>query len=315
MATKKSIGIDLGGTNIACALVEDGKLLHKVSIPTRAKEGKEYVFNAIFEAIESILAQTNTSKEEVEGIGIGVPGLVDIDRGVVKLAPNLFWEHVPVKEIIEKKFKLPVAVDNDANAAALGEVLNGAGKGNNDVVCITIGTGIGSGLIINGKIHHGLNGGAGEFGHVTVKEDGPLCNCGNQGCLETLTSATAIANEGMKILKASKTSILAQFVTEGQPLGAKEVFLAAEKGDKECKEVIEQACKSLGMALANVVNLLNPQQIIVGGGVSHAGDALFRPLTKWINHYSLDILNKDLSVDPAQLGNDAGIVGAAGLIN
>ncbi|WP_350344191.1 ROK family protein [Proteinivorax tanatarense] len=311
---KKRIGIDIGGTNIACGLVEEGQILYKTSLATNASEGKESVFNSIFKAVQMVLDNTETTIKQIAGIGVGVPGMVDMDTGVVKLAPNLYWEYVPVKEILEKKFKVPVVVDNDANAAALGEVLSGAGKGNKDVVCITIGTGIGAGLIINGKIHHGKSGGAGEFGHTIVNEKGPLCNCGSRGCLETLTSATAIVNKGKDILQQESDSILKDCIVEGQPLGAKEIFLAAQKGDKWCKEVIEESCKHLGMALANVVNLLNPEQIIVGGGVSQAGEALFRPLKKWVNYYSLDILNKDLSVDPAELGNDAGIIGAAGLI-
>ncbi|SES84390.1 ROK family protein [Anaerobranca gottschalkii] len=306
------IGVDLGGTNIAAALVKkDGSIIKKISNPTEANKGKDVVITNLIATIEELLGYVDHNKK-IKGIGIGIPGVCDIEKGLVKFAPNLFWENVEIVKILESKFNLPVFIDNDANAAALGEVWCGAGKGKRDIVCITLGTGVGCGIILNGEIFHGAGNGAGELGHITVKEDGPKCNCGNNGCLEVLVAAPAIAKKGKDALLKGDT--LLRDITDLEKLTAKDVFDAAKKGDKICLDIIKDVANNLGLAIANVINILNPQMIIIGGGVAAAGDILFKPLEEVVAKRALKDLYKDVEIVPAQLGNDAGIIGAAALV-
>lgn len=309
------IGVDLGGTNIAAAVVNDsGEILLKISNPTMAKEGQEGTVNRIIGTIKELIEKYD-SRAEYKGIGIGVPGVCDIPNGIVKFAPNLFWKDVPIKEILQKEFSIPTYIDNDANAAALGEAWTGAGKDKRHIVCITLGTGVGSGLILNGDIFHGAQT-AGELGHVTVLEDGPKCNCGNTGCLETLAAAPGIARIAKDAVLEGKETILNNYV-QGEDftgLTAKEVFDSAKEGDLVANKIVEDVARYLGLALANVINLLNPELIVIGGGVAAAGETLFVPLKKVVEERALTDLYNDVEIVAAQLGNDAGIIGAAALI-
>ena len=283
------IGVDIGGTNIAAAIVsDDGKVLYKKSNPTNADKGPQGSIDVIISTIRELMENTELSSR-VRGIGIGVPGVCDIKKGIVEFAPNLFW-----------------------NAAALGEAWCGAGQGKKNIVCITLGTGVGSGLILNGDIFHGAKNGAGELGHITVVEDGPKCNCGNTGCLEALAAAPAILKAGKKAVTEGKETLLSEIGTDN--LTTKDVFDAAKNGDKVSLEIVNQVAHHLGLALANVVNILNPEQIIIGGGVAAAGEILFNPLKEIIKMRALKGLYDCLEVVEAQLGNDAGIVGAAALV-
>ncbi|SHK21631.1 glucokinase [Anaerobranca californiensis DSM 14826] len=309
---KLIIGVDLGGTNIAAALVKnDGSIVEKISNPTEANKGKDMVITNLMATIEELLGYVEDNKK-IKGIGIGIPGVCDIEKGLVKFAPNLFWENVEIVKILESKFNLPVFIDNDANAAALGEVWCGAGKGKKNIVCITLGTGVGCGIILNGAIFHGAGNGAGELGHITVKEDGPKCNCGNNGCLEVLVAAPAIAKMGKEALLKGDT--LLKTITDREKLTAKDVFDAAKKGDKVCLDIIGNVANNLGLAIANVINILNPEMIIIGGGVAAAGDILFNPLKEVVAKRALKDLYKDVEIVSAQLGNNAGIIGAAALV-
>lgn len=306
------IGVDIGGTNIAAAIVsQEGKILYKKSNPTNADKGPQESINVIISTIKELMANTDLAFS-VRGIGIGVPGVCDIKNGIVEFAPNLFWNNVNIVEIMEKEFSLPTYIDNDANAAAKGEAWCGAGRGKKNIVCITLGTGVGSGLILNGEIFHGAKNGAGELGHITVIEDGPKCNCGNTGCLEALVAAPAILKAGKKAISQGKETLLAEIDLE--KLTTKDVFDGAKKGDEVSLEIVMNVANNLGLALANVVNILNPEQIIIGGGVAAAGDILFNPLKEIIEKRALKGLFDDLEIVEAQLGNDAGIVGAAALV-
>lgn len=309
------IGVDLGGTNIAAAVVDEkGKILLKISNPTMVREGQEGTIQRLIETIRELVTKYKLNGEYI-GIGIGVPGVCDIPNGIVKFAPNLFWKDIPIKDILQKEFNIPTFIDNDANAAALGEAWSGSGKGKKHIVCITIGTGVGSGLILNGGIFHGAQS-AGEIGHVTVLEDGPLCNCGNKGCLETLTAAPAIAKAAKKAVLSGKETLLSKYVKGGDFTGltAKEVFESAKAGDHVAETIVQEVANYLGLTLANVINILNPEQIIIGGGVAAAGDTLFNPLKKVIKERSLTDLYNNVEIVPARLGNDAGIIGAAALV-
>lgn len=306
------VGVDIGGTNIAAAIVnEEGKILYKRSNPTNADRRPNGILDVIISTIKELMENTELSRE-VKGIGIGVPGVCNIEKGIVEFAPNLFWNDVKIVEIMEKKFSLPTYIDNDANAAALGEAWCGAGKGKKNIVCITLGTGVGSGLILNGEIYHGAKNGAGELGHITVVEDGPKCNCGNNGCLEALAAAPAILKAGKEAIVNGKETLLTEIDLES--LTTKDIFDGAKKGDRVCLDIVNQVANHLGLALANVVNILNPEQIIIGGGVAAAGDILFNPLKDIIRKRALKGLFDGLEIVKAQLGNDAGIVGAAALV-
>ncbi len=306
------IGVDLGGTNIAVALVgPQGEIIARVSNPTLAtpEDGQTKIVERIVLTIKELLDNYG-SKEEIKGIGIGVPGVCDIEKGVVVWAPNLFWKNVHIRSALENEFNLPTYIDNDANAAALGEAWSGAGKGKSNIVCITIGTGIGAGIVLNGEIFHGMSNGAGELGHVTVVEDGPKCNCGNTGCLEALAAAPAIAKMGKEAANSGVETALAKY----KEVSAKEVFTEAKNGDKVANEIVSSVANNIGLALANVINILNPEQIVIGGGVAAAGDTLFVPLKEVVAKRALSALYNDVEIVPAQLGNDAGIIGAAALV-
>ncbi|MHB8170239.1 MAG: ROK family protein [Thermincolia bacterium] len=301
------IGMDLGGTNIKAALLDQqGNILAKKEIPTQADQGSEAVIDRMVGLAKGLHPQGGS----VLGVGIGIPGVLDYSNGKVIFAPNIHWRDVAVKALMEEKLGLPVYLDNDANAAALGEKWCGAARGGQNVVVVTIGTGIGGGVIVNGRIYRGSGGSAGEIGHTVVMENGPQCNCGKKGCLETLTAAPAIVRMAGEAVGAGKSPLLAGLTT----IEAKDVFAAASKGDLGALEVVEKAAYYLGMSIANVVNLLNPELVVVGGGVARAGEMLFKPLRKRVREWALEVPAETAQVIPAQLGNDAGSVGAGAIV-
>ena len=310
------IGIDVGGTNVKIALVSDkGKIIYSNSIPTRAEMGYEYTVNSMKEAIKELLKETNTSAKDVEGMGFGFPGQIDCKKGIVRLAPNIpGWVDVPIAEIMEKEFGIPTRVDNDVRCAALGELNFGAGKGCENLVCITVGTGIGSGLIINGKLVRGASNAAGEIGHIKLDmTGGPLCGCGDRGCLEAFASgpsSVAMAEEYIKGGKSTKYRELAN-----PDITPYVVSVAAQQGDPVAKRIFTIIGEYTGVGLASVVNLLNPEKIIIGGGVAAAGDILMTPIKETLVKRAMPISGGAVEVVPAQLGNTAGVIGASLLIN
>jgi len=309
------VGVDLGGTTIKIGLVnDDGQLIFDTEVPTRTKDGQEAIIEDIVLTTKQIVKQAGFEWDNVKGMGFGIPGLLNIAQGIVSLAPNLDWVNIPLKEILEEKLHIPIKIDNDANVAVLGEAWTGAGKGFKHLVMATIGTGIGGGIIIEGNILHGKNGMAAELGHIPISDEGLLCGCGNYGCLETISSATGIVRKGKQVVEDGKVSILTEkYMDKIDQITARRVIDAAKEGDKEAEQIVQNAGNLLGQGLATVANLLDPEIIIVGGGVSKAGDIIFDPIKEGLMRHGLKSIVKSVKVVPAVLGNNAGMIGAASL--
>ncbi|TLM99922.1 ROK family glucokinase [bacterium] len=308
MAEKYVIGIDLGGTNIKGALLGfQGNIIEKYEIATLANAGPEVVANRIVQVAKILIKDLG---DRVAGLGIGVPGQPDQSTGSVIFAPNLRWRNVPLIPMLKPSLGFPMFLENDANAAALGEKWCGAGRDAVNMVAITIGTGIGGGVIINGRLYRGSSGSAGEIGHTVVLPDGPQCNCGNRGCLETLTAAPALLRQAQIAIDRGRTTSLATV----ENLAARDVFKAAENGDGVALEIIGEMTHYLSLGLANLINILNPDLIVVGGGVSRAGELLFRPLREKTLACALPSAAQAVKIVPAQLGNDAGSIGAGAVV-
>ncbi|HBW35264.1 ROK family glucokinase [Desulfosporosinus sp. BICA1-9] len=311
------IGIDLGGTSIKMGLVDQlGNILHTLESPTPVKAGYHQILAVFSQMAEQLFRKSQYEWKDIIGVGAGVPAFLDQQKGIVVEAVNLGWDHVPLKADLERMWMVPIMVDNDANAAALGEMWSGAGKGASHLICLTLGTGIGGGVIINGNIYHGANGCAGEVGHITVKpQGGRRCNCGRKGCLETETSATAIVSDALEQVKGMSTGPLKDEYDRTGTVSAKSVVQLAQQGDSICLEIITKVGCILGNTLAQMCYLLNPEVIVIGGGVAHAGKILFDPLTKAFNKAILPRVAENTSIVPAKLGNLAGLTGAAWLIH
>lgn len=312
MSGKIYIGVDLGGTNIKVGICdEDGKLLKTFEGPTGAEFGAEGVLERIASYSRSIVEESEYDWEQVAGVGAGVAGFIDIPEGFVKLSVNLNWKDVPVKKYLEQKLGKPVTIDNDANVAALGEAWSGAGAGIPNLVCYTLGTGVGGGIIINGKIYQGFNGMAGELGHMSVVPDleAIQCNCGQHGCLETVSSATGIVRMAKDAVERGDKTSLAMI----QTIEAKDVFDAAKVGDEVALRIVNRAAYYIGRSMAALAVVMNPQRFILGGGVSKAGEILFAPIREIFHKYTPEHAREGVDIVPATLGNDAGVVGAAGL--
>jgi len=315
---KYSVGVDLGGTNIVSAIVNyQGKIVNRLKVPTLAERGKETTIKRIIETIHENIVQSTIALDDITGIGIGAPGPLDIKRGIINFAPNLpGWRDVPLKKILEDEFNMKVILENDANAAAWGERCFGAGQGVNNLVCFTLGTGIGGGIIIDGKIYHGNNYGAAELGHMTVNKDGPRCNCGNYGCLEAYSSATGIKNRVKNRIKEGIKSDFLNFDDDKlfESLRLKSIFESARKGDKLTKGVVEEAISYLGIAIANIANILNPEMIVLVGGITNEGDKLLIPLRREVKKRAFYSNYKSLKIVIGELGGNAGVLGAAALL-
>lgn len=297
-----AVGIDLGGSHIAAALVSSqGKIKYKKTIFfTKLPNGKQGLI-LIKQLITDILSRV--SGDYLTGIGLALPGCVDYKRGVVLAdSPNLPpWKGTRVKEVLTKTFKIPVLVDNDANLAAWGEKQWGAGKKSRNLICLTLGTGVGGGIIIDNEIYRGSHWYAGEIGHMTILAGGPVCSCGKRGHLESLVSGTAIVKQyNLRTLKHCNT--------------AKEVFNKARNGDKIARAVVHQTVRFLGLAIASLVNIFDPEVVVIGGGVAKAGTILFNPLPQVVNaNIRLHPYRKP-RILPARLGENAGLLGAAAII-
>ena len=313
---KNRIGIDVGGTNVKIALVDDsGKIIYSNSVPTRAEMGYEYTVNNIKQAIYDLLKETKLEAKEIEGIGFGFPGQVDYKSGVVRLAPNIpGWVDVPIAKMIEDEFHIPTRVDNDVRCAALGELKYGAGKGCENLICITVGTGIGSGLIVNGKLVRGASNAAGEIGHIKLQiHDGPICGCGDTGCMEAFASGPAIVAMAEEYILGGKSTKYREMANGGD-ITPFIVAEAAKAGDPVARRIFSRIGEYIGIGMASVVNLLNPEKIIIGGGVADAGDILLNPLKDALKKRAMKIAGETVEVVPAQLGNTAGVIGASLLI-
>ena len=315
---KYSIGVDLGGTNIVCAIVNyQGKIVNRLKVPTLAERGKEATIKRIIETIYENIVQSSVVPDDIIGIGIGAPGPLDVKRGMINFAPNLpGWRDVPLRKILEDEFNMKVVLENDANAAAWGERCFGAGQGVNNLVCFTLGTGIGGGIIIDGKIYHGNNYGAAELGHMTVNKDGPRCNCGNYGCLEAYSSATGIKNRIKNRIREGIKSDFLNFDEDKlfESLRLKSIFEAARKGDRLTSIVVEEAISYLGIAIANITNILNPEMVVLVGGITNEGEKLLIPLKGEVKKRAFYSNYKSLKIVIGELGGNAGVLGAAALL-
>jgi len=308
------VGVDLGGTRIRAILrCDDGRILGRAASLTGAEEGPEAVLRRIHATIEEAVGDHDWGG--IAGVGIGAPGPLDPFRGVVLQAPNLpGWHNVPLRDIVADAFDKPTELGNDANLAALGEHEFGAGRGVDDMVYVTISTGIGGGIISNGSLLLGCQGLAGEVGHHTIVVDGPLCGCGNRGCLEALASGTAIGRMGREAAARGQGDVLLRLAND-RPEGitSRVVADAARTGDATAIEIIRRAAVYIGIGLANLVSILNPELFVLGGGVTQIGDLLFDTIRETLAQTAMSSM-RGVRVVPATLGDDVVLMGAIALI-
>lgn len=305
-----AIGVDLGGTKTLTALVDGhGRVIARVRVATPTA-GPDCVVEGIAACLAELSAMTGIATSSAIGVGVGAPGPLDPDAGVVFEPPNLpGWRDVPLAALMAERLGVRIFVENDANAAAMGERWVGAGHGVDDLIYLTVSTGIGGGLILGGRLYRGASGTAGEVGHMVIARDGPRCGCGRNGCLEALASGTAIAREARLAVESGRPTVLSQVPPEA--ITSEAVARAAGDGDPLAREVFAGAAAALGVGITNLVNLLNPALVIVGGGVSRAGDLLFAPVRRIVQEESFDRPGAAVRVVPAALGDDVGVIGAA----
>ena len=304
-------GIDLGGTFIKGGVVNDsGEILDMEQIPTEAEGGPAHVIDRIAMLVKKLSSASR--KNPLAGVGVGVPGQVITDKGLLVEAPNLpCWENIFVAEELEARLHLPAYLGNDANVAALGEFWYGAGQGSTHMLMVTLGTGVGGGLILNGKIFRGASGGAGEFGHMVISRDGARCTCGRRGCVEAYVGTAGIMRALKEGLDSDESSPLAD--RDFSTLTPRDISEAAGKGDKTAAAVLANAGAWLGVGIGSVANLLNIDRVVVGGGVAAAGHLLLEPAAEKCRETALKVSYSDLTIVPAALGNRAGLAGAARL--
>lgn len=314
----KIIAIDLGGTTCKLAIVSlNGEILQKWSIKTTILNEGQAIVPDIIESIRERMALYQMTEADFIGIGMGSPGTIHHVDKTVTGAYNLNWRGmVPVGRLFEEAFGLPFQLDNDANIAALGEQRYGSGENAQDVVMVTIGTGIGGGVIVDGKIVHGSSGAAGEIGHLTIDKQSPIgCTCGKKGCLEALASATGIVNLAREFSEAfSGQSSIKLAIDSGEEVSAKEIFEASEAGDIFARHIVSEYTDYLGLGCSHIVNMLNPAKIILGGGVSQAGEYLRSRVAQSCSEYTFPALKGKTDIVSASLGNDAALLGAAELV-
>jgi glucokinase len=309
LTPREAIGVDLGGTKMAVGVVDSDQHIHY--------EGKESSIGLTEEKLVADLGrellEARDARPDVVCAGLGIPATIDHDRGVAIQAVNLEISDVPLRDLMREKLGLPVYMDNDATVAALAEFLFGAGRGARNVVMLTIGTGIGGGLILDGEIYRGTTGSAAELGHIVVEEDGPPCqgNCPNHGCVETFASGTAIAREGRKVAERQPDSALGKALADG-PIVGKTVTDLAINGDPLAREIVADAGRYLGVALASLANIFDPDVIVIGGGVSVVGDLMLDPAREELTSRALPPMNRT-PVRLAELGPEAGMIGAAAM--
>ncbi|MDY7075581.1 MAG: ROK family protein [Chloroflexota bacterium] len=308
------IGIDLGGTKTSTALVNgSGKIIAYDYQETPVAEGQKAVIARMVDAARRVMAQAGVNRAQVTAVGIGAPGPLEIETGMVIAPPNFpDWDRVPLRQLIEDGLGITAFIDNDANAAALGEHRFGAGRGTMDMIYVTVSTGIGGGLILNEKLYHGASGMAGEIGHITIVPYGPICGCGNRGCLEALASGPSIARRARERVDRGVPTLMAD-LAGGEPghITAKLVAQAANQGDAEARQILTEAMNYLGIGMANLVNLFNPQLIVIGGGLTNIEETLFEPVRRAVSRHAFPIPARAVRIVRAELGDKAGVLGAA----
>ena len=312
------IGVDLGGTNIVVgAMTMDGSQhLSMRSIPTQSSLGDEGVANRIVTLVEQVILdtikETGIARSDFIGVGVGAPGPLDRERGIVLVAPNLGWLNFPLRDRVHDRLGLPTTLDNDANCATFGEWWQGAARGSRNVVGLTIGTGIGGGLILNGALYHGASDMAGEVGHTTIDLNGRHCKCGNYGCLEAYASGPAIATRAREVMVREEGESVIPSMVNGrfEDITAQIVYDAAKAGDAVASEIVRDTARYLGAGIANLLNIFNPDTVVIAGGVTAAGDTLFVPLRAEVRRRAFSTAVRAAKIVPGTLPGTAGVVGA-----
>lgn len=313
---KKFIGCDLGGTNLRAAVVdvETGDVLHHINIPTLAREGHDAVMQRMADLFLGVIQSANLQKDDIGGIGIGVPGVLDLEKGETLFLPNLpgTWPHVPLQDTIARLTGLPTALLNDVRSITNGEWRFGAGRGVDTVAVFAIGTGIGGGLVVNRQLHLGIGGTGGELGHTMIDFNGPRCGCGNNGCLEAYASGPAIAAMGTKAVAQGLTTSIAELCEyDLNRITPELIAKAAEAGDETAKDIYEKAGFYIGIAAANVCASIGPRRIIIGGGVAQAGELLLNPIRRTLREHVHVMPVEQVEVVSSQLEDNAGVIGVA----
>jgi glucokinase len=311
------IGVDLGGTNVSVGVLsEDGsRTVSFQSEPTESERGAESIVDRIADGIErgiaNAMSELGIQRDRFLGVGIGAPGPLDRERGLVVVAPNLGWRNFPLRDAITERVGLPAALDNDANCATYGEWWLGAARGGRNVVGMTIGTGIGGGLILDGALYHGSSDVAGEVGHMSINSSGRHCKCGNYGCIEAYASGPAIAERAREALMSEDHSMLPDLVNGNLELiTAETVYDASERGDEIARHVVRETAQYLGAAVANLLNIFNPDVVVIAGGVTRAGEALFEPLRAEVRRRAFKPAVDVCRIVPGALAGRQGVVGA-----
>lgn len=314
MMDKYYIGIDLGGTNIkGCIFNKDLEAVCEQRLSTGADKGSKYVLNRIYELVSIMLNNVGLTNSDIACMGIGVPGLLNINEGISMFSPNFSdWENVSIVKWFEEKLHIPVFIDNDVRVNLYGEWYFGAGKGSNNVVLLTLGTGLGSGIVMDGHVLYGATGSAGEIGHMNMYREGRPCKCGSSGCLGRYVSALGMLNTLKQKIESGYSSIICDWVHgDLSEITAKMVSEAYDLSDKAAIETLQETGEILGFGLVNVINLYNPEIIIIGGGMAAAGERLLKKTREIVNNHALKIPNKSCTITTALLGDSAGMVGAA----
>lgn len=309
------VGVDLGGTNIKSAIVsEEKKIIVKTSVPTPTQEGPKAIMDAMAFVVRDLMNKEGITTQDILAVGIGAPGPMNWQTGVVYSPPNLpGWHNVPLADEMQKRLNVPCYIENDANAACFGEYWLGAGQGCECIAVLTLGTGVGGGIVVFKKLLRGIDGTAGELGHLKVQRDGRLCGCGSKGCLEAYASVTGMVRTAQEAIEKGKKTILTEMCNNNiQSITGKMIFQAVEKGDELAKEVFHETAVWLGLGIASIVNMLNPERVILCGGMIAAGDVLFNPVRETVMKNAFEVPAKRCEIVPAGLGEDSGVFGCAG---
>ncbi len=310
-----SIGVDLGTLHTTITIIDLlGRIEKRIEYPTNCQLEKDNILEKLKANIYNIIKNSGLKRKKIAGIGVAAPGLID-KKGTMLITPNFGWRDTPLREILEKKFHIPVFVDNNVNAMALAESEFGEGQGVKNFVFINVGMGIGAGVVINGELFYGESNCTGEIGHTTVDYNGPKCSCGNNGCLEVMASGPAVTKRAIKAIKEGEKSLISELVNyELNQISAEIVATAANQGDKLGRSIMEETGEYLGTGVANIINLFNPELVIVGGGVAQAGDLIFEPLKKAVQKRAFSVSAEVAKIIPVSLGKDCTVIGAAALV-
>ncbi|MGC8739297.1 MAG: ROK family protein [Candidatus Hydrogenedens sp.] len=313
--SKYIIGVDLGGTNIKSAIVsEEKRIVVKTSVPTPTQEGPKAIMDAMADVVHELMDKEGLTTQDILSVGIGAPGPMNWQTGIVYSPPNLpGWHNVPLADEMRKRLNVPCYIENDANAACFGEYWLGAGQGCDCIAVLTLGTGVGGGIVVFKKLLRGIDGTAGELGHLKVQRDGRLCGCGSKGCLEAYASVTGMVRTAQEEIEKGKKTILTEICHNNiHTITGKMIFQAVEKGDALAREVFHETAVWLGLGIASIVNMLNPERVILCGGMISAGNVLFNPVRETVMKNAFEVPAKRCEIVPAGLGEDSGVIGCAG---